>query len=139
MPRVVLDTNVLVAASRSGRGASAKMLSLVGSGGFEIVLSVPLVIEYEDALMRGLPTGSARRKTLEAILDYLCTVGLRQEVYFLWRPLLRDPGDDMVLELAVAGGCDAIVTYNVRDLANAEAFGIDVMTPREFLEQIGVF
>lgn len=115
------------------------MLSLVGTGGFEIVLSVPLVIEYEDALMRGVSAGSTKRKTLDAILDYLCIVGLRQEVYFLWRPLLRDPGDDMVLELAVAGGCDAIITYNVRDFGEAVAFGIEIMTPKQFLGQIGVF
>lgn len=115
------------------------MLSLVGTGLFDIVLSVPLVVEYEDALMRGVPEGSSGRRAREAILDYLCAVGQRQEIFFLWRPLLRDPGDDMVLELAVAGGCDAIVTYNVRDFGNVGPFRIEVMTPREFLEQIGVF
>lgn len=130
VPRVIIDTNVLVAASGSGRGASAKMLSLVGTGLFDIVLSVPLVVEYEDVLMRGVPEDSSGRRAREAILDYLFGVGKRQEIFFLWRPLLRNPGDDMVLELAVAGGCDAIVTYNVRDFGDVGSFRIEVMTPR---------
>ena len=138
-PRVVLDTNVLVAASRSGRGASAKLLSLVGTQRFEIALSVPLVVEYEDALMRGASKDSPRRRALESILDYLCRVGERQEVFFLWRPLLKDPGDDMVLELAVAARCDAIVTYNLRDFGGVDRFGIEALTPKQFLVQIGVF
>lgn len=137
-PRIVIDTNVLVAASKSGRGASALLLSLVGRGRFEFVVSVPLVIEYEDVLMRGLPTGSTRRAVVERILDYLCAVGRRQEVFFLWRPHLRDSGDDLVLELAVAGRCDAILTFNKRDFGNLERFGLEVLTPKEFLTKIGV-
>lgn len=137
VPRVVLDTNILVAASRSGRGASAKLLSLVGSGRFEVAISVPLIVEYEDAVMRELALGSQKREILGDILDYLCAVGQRQEIFFLWRPQLRDPEDEMVLELAVAGRCDAIITYNTRDFGNLDRFGLDVLTPREFLTEIG--
>lgn len=138
VPRVVIDTNVLVAASRSGRGASAKLLALVGRGRFEILISVPLVIEYEDVLTRGLPPQSSKRVVMERILDYLCAAGRRQEVFFLWRPHLRDPGDDLVLELAVAGRCHAILTYNKRDFGNLERFSLEVLTPKEFLTKIGV-
>jgi predicted nucleic acid-binding protein len=56
-----------------------------------------------------------------------------QEIFFLWRPYLRDPNDDLILELAVAAGCDAVVTHNTRDFVGAERFGIDVLTPAAFL------
>jgi putative PIN family toxin of toxin-antitoxin system len=136
-PRIVLDTNILVAASRSRRGASAKLLSLVGGGRFEICISVPVVLEYEDAVMRHIEERSPERKVWNDILDFICRVARRQEVFFLWRPFLRDPKDDMLLELAVAAGCDAIVSYNKRDLAGAKDFGLKVYTPKEFLARIG--
>lgn len=99
---------------------------------------MPLVIEHEDVLKRGLPLSSPKGRVTESILDYLCAVGLRQEVFFLWRPQLRDLGDDLVLELAVAGRCDAILTYNKRDFGNLERFGLEVLTPKESLTKIGV-
>jgi putative PIN family toxin of toxin-antitoxin system len=137
VPRVVLDTNVLVAASQSKMGASAKLLSLVGSGLFEICVSVPLFLEYESALLRHLEPGSAEWNDRLNILDYLCSVARRQEIFFLWRPYLRDPKDEMVLEAAVAGGCRAVISFNKRDLVGAERFNLTVSTPQEFLEGIG--
>ncbi len=68
-----------------------------------------------------------------AIIDYLCQIGERQEIFFLWRPLLTDPGDDMILELAVAGSCSHIVTFNVTHFSGAESFGINVVRPADFL------
>jgi predicted nucleic acid-binding protein len=65
-------------------------------------------------------------------------VGLKQQVFFLWRPTLRDPKDDMVLELAVAGACSAIVTYNVRDFRGTERFGIEVWSPAGLLRKAGL-
>lgn len=138
-PRVVLDTNVLFTAARSKRGASAKLLSLVGSGLFEICLSVPLVFEYEDVLLRDLEPDSPKRAVLEDILNYLCRVARRQEIFFLWRPYLRDPKDDLVLELAVAVEADAIISYNKRDFGDLAQFAIRVYDPKEFLQIIGVF
>lgn len=137
-PRVVLDTNVLVTAARSKRGASAKLLSLVGSGHFEICVSVPLVFEYEDVLARDLEVDSPRREVLDDILDYLCAVAHRQEIFFLWRPYLRDPKDDLVLELAVAVGADAIISYNERHFGDLGQFAIKVYDPKEFLQLLGV-
>ena len=136
-PRVVLDTNVAVSAVRSDRGASFRVLSLVGSGKFEIAVSVPLVLEYEDALLRNLQEAKLTRDDLRDILDYLCSVAQLQEIFFLWRPFLRDPRDDMVLELAVAAGCEAVVTHNRKDFRGIEQFGLKALTPQELLKRIG--
>jgi putative PIN family toxin of toxin-antitoxin system len=136
MSRVVLDTNVLVAAIRSRRGASFELLSRVGAGFFEIVISVPLVLEYEATLLRHLAASPLDDKDVRELIDYMCDIAVQQEIFFLWRPSLRDPKDDHVLELAVAGGCEAIVTYNVRDFQGSERFGLQVLTPAQFLEQI---
>jgi predicted nucleic acid-binding protein len=75
-------------------------------------------------------------RQLDAILDYLCSSAHRQEVYYLWRPVLRDPSDDLVLEVAVAGECQSLVTYNVRDFVGSERFGIRIQTPAEFLTEL---
>ena len=134
---IVLDTNVIVAAVRSRKGAAFQLLSLVGSARFHIAVSVPLVLEYEDALLRQLAETSLSKADIHAVLDYLCSVGKHQDIFFLWRPMLRDPKDDMVAEVAVAAGCDSIVTYNRRDFVGVEKFGMRVLTPAEFLREIG--
>jgi putative PIN family toxin of toxin-antitoxin system len=135
-PTVVLDTNVLEAAFRSRRGASFEVLSLVGTGRFEIAVSVPLILEYEDVLLRQADDASRSAARVADTLDYLCSVAKQQPIFFLWRPCLSDPDDDMVLELAVAAGCDAIVTHNRRDFAQARTFGVQVWNPAAFLERI---
>jgi putative PIN family toxin of toxin-antitoxin system len=136
-PRVVLDTNVLVAASRSKRGASARLLSLVGTERFEICVSVPLLLEYESAAFRHLEPGSREWTAWTDILDYLCATARQQEIFFLWRPSLRDPKDEMVLEAAVAGGCSAIISYNKRAFLGAERFNLRISSPQEFLDTLG--
>ena len=136
-PRVVLDTNVLVAAIRSRKGASFKLLSLVGKGHFEPVVSVPLALEYEDALTRHAAEAGLTAEDAEAVVDYLCKVSIHQPVFFLWRPLLADPKDDMVAEVAIAASCDFIVTFNVRDFAALRQFKIQVVTPKQFLTDVG--
>jgi putative PIN family toxin of toxin-antitoxin system len=108
---VVLDTSVLVAGVRSRRGASFQLLSRIGTGAFDIAVSVPLVLEYEDALIRHLTATDLSEDDVRDIIDYVCSVAVRQEVFYLWRPILRDPGDDLVLELAIAANCDAITTF----------------------------
>src|SRR5687767_10643391 len=120
---VVLDTNVLAAAMRSREGASFRLLSLLGVGApFRICLSVPLVLEYEATLKR-IPGLSAT--DVEVLIDYLCEIGERREIFFLWRPFLNDPGDEMVLEVAVGARAQIIVTHNNRDFRGVEErFGI---------------
>jgi len=135
--KIVIDTNVIVAALRSRRGASFKLVSFLPSEMFSIVISVPLVLEYEDALKR-LESNAITEQDIGDLVDFLCEIGHHQEIFFLWRPFLPDPYDDHVLEVAVAAGCDAIVTYNKRDFKGIERFGIRVLDPRELLSETGV-
>lgn len=136
--QIVLDTNVFVAALRSRRGASFRLLSLVGtSSAFKTNLSVPLVLEYEDVAKRPGMVPALSVEEIDAVIDYLCTVSDKQEVFFLWRPHLKDPKDDMILELAVVAGAD-VVTFNVRDFAGIQTFGLCALTPQAFLSEIGV-
>lgn len=136
--KIVIDTNVLFTALRSSRGASYKLVSLLPSGRFSITISVPLIIEYEDVLRRGKLPASISEKDISDFLDFLCYVGYRQDIFFLWRPFLPDSSDDLVLEVAVAGGCDAIITYNKRHFKNVEKFDLRILDPKEFLSEIGV-
>lgn len=93
---------------------------------------MPLVLEYEDVLLRNIAESPFTEEDARTLIDYLCDVGDRQEIFFLWRPFLRDQKDDHVLELAVAAHCK-IVTHNIRDFSGAESFGVEVMTPGKFL------
>ena len=135
--QIVIDTNVFVAALLSQYGASFKLLMLVDSKKFEVNLSVPLALEYEDVGNRLLSQTKLTKSDFEDILDYICTTSNHHEIYFLWRPFLKDPKDDMVLELAVAAGSEYLVTFNEKDFVGAERFGIKVVEPRDFLKRIG--
>jgi len=135
---VVIDTNVFVAALRSQYGASYKLFMLLNSGKFEINLSVPLTLEYEGAGKRLVgKKGALKANDIDDIVDYVCSIARRKKVYYLWRPILSDPKDDMVLELAVSAGCTIIVTYNKDDFEGVEKFGIRLLTAQEFLREIG--
>ena len=137
MPHIVIDTNVMVAGLRSRRGSAFRLLTLVGTGRFDIHLSVPLVLEYEEVLLRELPHLQVPRSVVEDVLDFHCTVATRHQIFFLWRPYLPDPNDDMLLELAVATRCDFIVTYNLRDFVSVEQFALQAIEPGAFLRHIG--
>jgi putative PIN family toxin of toxin-antitoxin system len=132
---VVLDTSVLVAAWRSRTSASFALLEHLRDGSFEVAVSVPLVLEYEGALLRHLSAGQ-RKADVQAVVDYLCATGKQQSIFFLWRPLLRDPNDDMVAEVAVASGASAIVTHNLRDFEGVVQLGVRVLSPAQFLIQL---
>jgi predicted nucleic acid-binding protein len=112
------------------------LLSRLGSGAFDIALSVSLVFEYEDALLRHAPASYLNERDIRDLVDYLCDIAIRQEIFYLWRPFLEDPGDDMVLELAVAAGCGTIVTHNVRDFRGADKLGVQILTPGKFLQDL---
>jgi putative PIN family toxin of toxin-antitoxin system len=135
--RIVVDTNVLMAGLRSCQGASFRLLQMLGTGRFEIVISVPLVLEYEDVLMRHVKLVGFEETEIAALVDYICAMGQRQRIHYLWRPFLPDPKDDLLLELAVAAGCEGIVTFNVKDFPGGERFGLWILTPREFLARMG--
>ena len=138
MLRIVLDTNVFVTALRSREGAGFRLLSQVDQGRFCFVLSVPLVLEYEEVAKRQARSLGLSHSDIDDIIDYLCSIGDHRKIYFLWRPILRDPNDDLVLELAVEAQVDAIVTYNIRDFGLARTFGLDVLTPQQFLRRLEV-
>ena len=133
----MIDTSVFVSALRSSLGASYRLMLLAGGTEFELALSVPLVLEYEDAAKRMPEATGLGPEDIDDIIDYLCGVAHLQELHFLWRPVLRDPQDDHVLELAAEAGCEIVVTHNVRDFAGSERFGVIAVTPGEFLRRIG--
>ncbi len=133
---LVLDTNVLVAALRSRRGSSFRLLERLGDGSFVPCVSVGLLFEYEAVLKRPEMGFALSPSDVDDVLDYLVALSRRQEIHFLWRPTLRDPADDMVLELAVAAGADRIVTFNTRDFAGSESFGVRAVTPRVLLDEL---
>jgi putative PIN family toxin of toxin-antitoxin system len=136
--QIVIDTNVLISALRSQQGASFRLLSLIGESSlFEINISVPLVLEYEDVTKRYLKETGLTQKDVNDIIDYLCSIGNRHRIYFLWRPLLKDPKDDMILELAVEAQCDYIISFNKRDFVGIQQFDLQILTPQEFLKIIG--
>ena len=135
---VVLDTNVLVSALRSKRGASHRLLTHLDSGLYTPVVSVPLVLEYESVAKKQSAHTHLTGRDVDTVFDYICGRALAAKIFYLWRPLLRDSKDDMVLETAVAADCKRIVTFNVRDFEGAERFGVKIMTPQAFLAEIGV-
>ncbi len=132
-----MDTSVLVSALRSRNGASFRVLKLIDTGRFETAVSVPLVLEYEAAAKRLVHPSGLAASDVEAVIDYICRVASHHKIYYLWRPFLKDPKDDMVLELAVASGSTVIVTHNTKDFVGADQLGLRVLTPREFLREIG--
>ena len=137
VPDIVIDTNVFIAALRSEHGASYRLLTLIDSGLFAANISVPLILEYEEVAKRMVGQIGLTLEDIDDVLDYICSVAKWRTVFYLWRPLLGDPQDDMILELAVVANCSYIVTYNRRDFQDAERFGIRVATPKAFLQRIG--
>ncbi len=136
--RVVLDTNVLVAASRSRLGASFALVRSIPAPEFQPCLSVGLYAEWQEVLTRpeNLPPGQTAEDAL-GFVRYLASQSHLQEIHFLWRPFLADADDDMVLELAFAAACGYIITHNVKDFRGAEQLGVTALSPRDFLKAIG--
>ena len=137
--RLVLDTAVVVAASRSDAGAYRQLVLAALGKRFELILSVPLVLEYEAVLKRPaqLTALHGTVQEIDKLLDALISVAKPVYRSFFWRPLLRDADDDMVLETALSGHADLLVTFNQRDFEpGSSALGIDVVSPREALKRI---
>ena len=137
--KMVFDTNILVAALRSSRGASNALLIEALRGNARWICSVPLFLEYEDVTTRAeflLATGYKKVEIVKFLNDAATEIE-PVELNFLWRPQLRDPNDEMVLETAANGRADALVTHNVRDFKPAASlFAFDLLTPSEALRRL---
>jgi len=135
--RIFIDTSVVVAASRSQRGASFQLIQSIPTAAFRPCLSVALYAEWSDALSRpeNRPDGVTADEAM-AFLRYIASQSHIQPIYFLWRPFLSDPDDDMVLELAVAASCRMIVTHNLSDFVGSERFGVSAVTPARFMNNL---
>jgi predicted nucleic acid-binding protein len=137
--RAVLDTDVLVAAVRSDRGASRILLTAALEQRYPTLASVPLMLQYESVLTRAdhLAAAGISAADVEVLLDAIALVAEPVRISFLWRPLLPDPGDDLVLETAVNGLANVVVTFNRRDFEPAAMrFGLEVLTPTEGVRRL---
>jgi putative PIN family toxin of toxin-antitoxin system len=137
--KVVLDTSVIVAGLRTRAGAGNAVLRLVAKRRLVPLATPPLFLEYEDVLKRP-EQRLAHGLALEAIDEFLAELAALIEpvdVHFQWRPQVRDPNDEMVLEAAINGEADALVTYNIADFASAgERFAIPIIRPPELLKKV---
>lgn len=137
--RYVLDTSVIAAALRSRLGASNALLRLAHRQKFKLLASPPLFLEYEDVLLRP-EQRLAHGLSIEQVNEFLAELAARIEpvnIHFLWRPQIADPGDEMVLEAAMNGRADGLVTHNVRHFAPAASrFQLSVLTPQQALRRL---
>jgi putative PIN family toxin of toxin-antitoxin system len=139
MQRMVLDTNVLIAALRSRRGASNALLMAADEGRFTMLASVPLFLEYEAVLLRSVHLMASQMTERQALsaLNYLAGLAEPVKLHYLWRPQLSDVADEMVLETAINGRADGIVTFNVRHFGVAARFGLALLRPADAIRRIG--
>ena len=139
--KLIIDTDVLVAAMRSPTGASAALLVRLLNGEATMLLGVALALEYEAVCMLAehRMAAGATEAEVQNLLDGLMHIATPVEVHYQWRPQLNDAGDEMVLEAAVNGRADAIITFNRRDYGNAPArFGIKILSPAEVLRRLKI-
>ena len=128
---------MILAALRSQTGASHRLLLTIGHPDWQIVITPAVMYEYEDAAKRPGMVPGLSQQDIGDILNYLYQMSHKQFVRFSWRPLSPDPGDDAILEAAIAGGCDFVVSFNERHLRAAKDFGIKVIKPADLLNLIG--
>ncbi len=137
--RVVVDTSIIVAALRTRHSAANAVLRLVAKRRLVALATPPLFLEYEDVLKRPeqqLVHGLAA-DVVDRFLAELAALLEPVEIHFRWRPQARDPSDEMVLEAAINGTADALVTYNVADFRSAgERFGIPIVRPGDILGKV---
>jgi putative PIN family toxin of toxin-antitoxin system len=132
----VLDTCTLISALRSSTGASYEILRAIRDGDIKIALSVALALEYESVALRAGLIPSLTEEEIKAIIDVLCFLSHHQKIFYIWRPFLSDPNDDLVLELAVAAGCEYIITHNLKDFKGSDSMKIQAVTPAQALQLI---
>jgi len=137
--RVVLDTDVLVAAVRSDRGASRALLISALEHRYPLLASVPLMLQYESVLTRPehLTAAGISAGDVEVLFNAIALVVEPIRISYLWRPVLPDSGDDLVLETAVNGQADVVVTFNRRHFVPAAAlFGLEILAPGDAVRRL---
>ena len=133
---IVIDTNVILSALQSNKGKSFELISKITEDVFDFAISVPLILEYEAVLKRKLDRTIFTDSDIEDFINYLCKVGIKTKLFYLWRPYLKDPFDDHVLEVTIQSNASTIVTYNKKDFKEAENLGLKILTPKDFLETL---
>ncbi|MCW1922330.1 putative toxin-antitoxin system toxin component, PIN family [Luteolibacter arcticus] len=133
---VVLDSNAMLSALKSSTGASFEVIRRLRSGAFTPPVTAPLVFEYQDVLSRRALLPHLGQADIEGFIDWFVSLSSLHKVHFLWRPLLSDPKDDMVLEAAMASAADHLVTYNLSDFRPAAKLGLSVLTPAGLLSKL---
>ncbi len=130
--KITIDTNVILAGLQSNKGYSYRLLQMLGESQIKPCLSVPLFLEYESQTKKHLSPLIFSDEEIDDFLDYLCSVSEKVSIYYLWRPYLKDPFDDHVLEVAINSGSQYIITFNKKDFKDLHEFGIHVVNPKEF-------
>ena len=131
--QVVIDTNVLVSAFRSKKGASNRLLDAVGDPRWKINISAALVLEYEEALKRVLREQGKPLALADEALDGLLVLATRRSVPARYRPMSLDADDDFIIDLAIESCATYLVTFNIRDFLSVRRYGISIVRPGEFL------
>lgn len=137
--RIVLDTDTFIAGIRSAKGASRQIIRMIGRQQIQAVATVAMMVEYEAVLKRPEHLQAAGLDVAEAdeLLDAFAQLFVPVIPYFFWRPQLKDPDDEMILEAAVNGQAAAIITFNTRHFGSeAQRFGIEVLKPAELLRRL---
>ncbi|HEY1685117.1 MAG TPA: putative toxin-antitoxin system toxin component, PIN family [Tepidisphaeraceae bacterium] len=133
MLKIILDTNVIIAARRSRNGASFQLVSMIGKGQFELIMSVALALEYEYVLNEQFADVGMDKADISDFVSFLCANSLRYEVKLSGWPITADLGDEFIARLALTSGCDFLVTHNIRHLGAVTDLGIKLVTPKQFL------
>lgn len=132
---VIIDTNVIYSALRSNLGSSFVLLNAMAEGKVDYAISAALIFEYEDVLKRPENQLVFTETEIDQILDSIVALGSHHSSYFLWRPFLKDPKDDMILELAVVSESDRIITHNTKDFNGSTKLGVKAITPLNYLKK----
>lgn len=136
--QIVIDTNVIVSGLRSKRGASHKLLTVLKDSRWQLNVSTALILEYEEILRQNRTNMGLSDQDIDDFLDAICHISRHWNIFYLWRPAANDPDDDFLIDLAVASQADFLITYNVRDMRHIRSFGIEMISPKNFLQKTGV-
>jgi putative PIN family toxin of toxin-antitoxin system len=134
--QIILDTSVLYAGLYSATGAAFQVLRAAEAGKLQFVISTSLLFEYEDVLKRKNGELHLTDEEIDVVLDNICLFSKFQKIYFLWRPYLKDSGDDHVLEVTIASKTKTIVTHNIKDFVGVGNLGVRAITPKQLLEEM---